>query len=84
LTRKEQEVFLTTLRELKFPTNYMNALSNKIWDGKLRGLKTHDYHILLEQVTPLHLRNIGNPKVVGAIMRIADCFAKFAQRWWML
>jgi len=62
------------LRELKFPSGYVGALSRRIQDGMLRGLKTHDFHILLQQVIPLCLRNVGNPKVVGAVMRVSRLF----------
>ena len=63
--------FLTILMEFKFPSGYVGPLSSRIANGKLRGLKTHDFHILLQQVLPLCLRNVGNPKVVGAIMRVS-------------
>ena len=74
LTKDERQQFLTTLRNLKFPSGYVGPLSSRISDGKLRGLKTHDFHILLQQVIPLCLRNIGNCKVVGAIMRVSRLF----------
>ena len=52
----------------------------RIQDGKLRGLKTHDFHILLQQVIPVCLRNIGNPKVVGAVMRVSRLFRKICAK----
>ena len=76
LTKQDQTEFLTTLRELKCPSNYVGALSRRIQDGKLRGLKTHDFHILLQQVIPLCFRNVGHPKVVGAVMRVSRLFKK--------
>lgn len=48
LKREEKEEFLTMLRDLKFPTNYVGALKRRIQERKLSGLKTHDFHILLE------------------------------------
>ena len=74
LTKEHRQEFLSTLRELKFPSGYVGALSRRIQDGMLRGLKTHDFHILLQQVIPLCLRNVGNPKVVGAVMRVSRLF----------
>jgi hypothetical protein len=75
-TKQDQTEFLTTLRELKFPSNYVGALCRRIQDGKLRGLKTHDFHVLLQQVIPLCLRNVGHPAVVGAVMRVSRLFRK--------
>jgi len=80
LTREEREEFLATIRELKFPTNYVGALKQKIIERKLGGLKTHDYHILLQQVLPLCLRNIGNKNVIGAIMRVSRLFRKLCAK----
>lgn len=80
LSREERDEFLRTLRNLKFPSNYMSNLSKRIQDGKLRGLKTHDYHVLLQQVIPLCLRNFGDPKVVGAIMRVSRLFRRICAK----
>ena len=80
LSKEDRQAFLTTLRELKFPTNYVSALSNKISDGNLRGLKTHNHHVLLEQVLPLCLRNIGDPKIVGAVMRVSRLFQRMCAK----
>lgn len=74
LTKEERQQFLTTLRELKFPSGYVGFLSSRIRDGKLRGLKTHAFYILIQQVLPLCLRNIGNSKVIGAVMRFSRLF----------
>ena len=76
LSREERQRFLSTMKELKFPTNYVANLSNRIQDGKLRGMKTHDYHILLQQVLPLCLRDVGDEKVVGAIVRVSRLFRR--------
>jgi len=67
LTREEKEEIFKTLKEIKFPSNYVGSLKQRLEDGKLSGLKTLDFHILLQQVFPLCLRNVGNPLVVGAI-----------------
>jgi len=80
LTKEEQQEFLTTLRDMRFPSNYVTALGRRIQDGKLRGLKTHDYHILLQQVLPVCLRNLGNPNVVGAIMRVSRLFRRICAK----
>ena len=80
LKREDKEAFLTTLRKLKFPTNYVGALSKRIHDGKLRGMKTHDFHILLQQVLPLCLRSIGDQKVVGTVMRVSRLFRRICAK----
>lgn len=39
-------------------------------------MKTHDFHIFLEQVLPLALRNTCDEKIVGAIMHVSRLFCK--------
>jgi len=73
---EDKRAFLKTIKDLKFPTNYVGNLSTRIYDGKLRGMKTHDFHILLQQVLPLCLRNICDDKVVGAVMRVSRLFCR--------
>ena len=80
LTAEERKAFLTTLKELKFPSNYVGALSSRISEGKLRGLKTHDFHVLMQHVLPLCLRNICNEKVVGAIICVSRVFRKICSK----
>ena len=80
LTKDHHLEFLVALKDLKFPSGYVGALSRRIQDGRLRGLKTHDFHVLLQQVIPLCLRNIGNPQVVGAVMRVSRFFRKICAK----
>jgi len=78
LSNEDRQFFMNTIKELKFPTNYIGNISVKVQDGKLRGMKTHDFHILLQQVLLLSLRNIcaDKDKVVDAIMRVSRVFPK--------
>lgn len=80
LTRQEREEFIKALKEIRFPSNYVGSLKQRMEDGKLSGLKSHDFHILLEQVLPVCLRTIGTPKVIGAIMRVSRLFRKICAK----
>lgn len=49
LTYEEKKTFLHIIKQLKIPTHYTFALRKKVAkDGKLKGLKSHDYHILMQ------------------------------------
>ena len=49
LTKKENEVFVDVVRQLKTSTYYVGQLRKKIHvDGSLKGLKSHDYHVLMQ------------------------------------
>ena len=52
LTRDEKLEFLQSLESICFPDGFAANISKGISkDGKLTGLKTHDYHILLKSIT---------------------------------
>jgi hypothetical protein len=56
LLDEEKKVFLQIIKNLKTPSNYVSTLRKKVArEGKLRGLKSHDYHIIIQQVLPLCL-----------------------------
>jgi hypothetical protein len=37
------------IRKLKTPSNYVGAIHKCLEDGKLRYMKSHDYHVLMHQ-----------------------------------
>lgn len=54
LTYEEKKTFLQIIKQLKIPTHYTYALRKKVArDGKLRGLKSHDYYIMMQHVMSL-------------------------------
>jgi hypothetical protein len=56
MTNGEKNVFLQTILKLKTPRNCARALKTRVQkDKKLKALKSHDYHIMLQQVFPLPL-----------------------------
>ena len=59
LSKEEKAKFLDILRNLKTPTNYAGQLAKCIAsDRDLKGLKSHDYHVLMQQLLPLCLRTL--------------------------
>ena len=78
LSADDKAEFLLILKSLKTPTNYVSSLHKRISKNKLSGLKSHDYHILMQQILPLCLRNIGNEKLLGAIVRVSRVFQNYA------
>jgi hypothetical protein len=46
LSREDKVKFLQNLRNIRCLTGYVLNLYNKISDGKIGGLKSHDYHIV--------------------------------------
>ena len=68
LSPADKAKVLAILKQLRTPTNYVVALHTKISKGKLSGLKSHDYHVLMQQVLPLCFRKISNRALAGAVI----------------
>lgn len=67
---------LRVLKNLRTPSHYVSTLHTKISKGKLSGLKSHDFHVLLQQILPLCYRKISNKAFAGTIIRISRVFRK--------
>ncbi len=52
---EELNTFLEKMGAIKFPTNYGSSLAKHVADMKLGSMKSHDYHMLMQQLLPLCL-----------------------------
>jgi hypothetical protein len=80
LSKSDQALFLRTLKALRLPTHYCGTLHSKISKGKLSGLKSHDYHVLLQDILPLCMRNIGDDSLTKVIIRLSRIFKKICSK----
>ena len=80
LSATDQARVLRVLKNLRTPTNYVASLHTKISKGKLSGLKSHDYHILMQQILPLCFRKVANKALAGAIIRLSRVFRKLCAK----
>ena len=73
LSKMEKKVFCQTLSQLKVPYGYCSNLRNLVSmeDLKLYGLKSHDYHTLMQQLLPVSLRSILPKHVRNAIYKLS-------------
>jgi len=80
LSSADKAKVLRVLKSLKTPTNYVSALYKKISKGKLSGLKSHDFHILMQQILPLCFRKISNKTLARAVIRLSRVFQKLCAK----
>jgi hypothetical protein len=80
LSSTDQAKVLRVLKDLRTPTNYVASLHTKINKGKLSGLKSHDYHILMQQVLPLCFRKVANKAMAGVVIRLSRVFKKLCTK----
>ncbi|CAL5204714.1 unnamed protein product [Lathyrus oleraceus] len=60
MSNSKKDVFLRTLRNTIFPDGYSSNISRRvdINNQKLFGMKSHDFHVLMEQILPIAIRNV--------------------------
>ena len=65
LKPKEKKEVLRWMKKLKFPDGYAVGLRRvvNVKTGKLNGLKSHDYHIIMERLLPIMFRGYLNDDV---------------------
>ncbi|GJZ71149.1 hypothetical protein Tco_0635000 [Tanacetum coccineum] len=74
LTNAEKDIFCEMLYNIRVPQGYCSNFSSlvSLKDRKLIGLKSHDYHMLMQDVLPIAIRSIMHPPTRYAIIRF--CF----------
>lgn len=76
LTEEEFEKFAKCIECLRTPSGYSSDLGKCIRKKNFGGLKSHDYHVLMQQVLPLALRGLMKPGPRMAVMRMCKVFRR--------
>ena len=50
------------LSGVKVLSGYSSNIARYFSSDKISGLKSHDYHVLMQQLLPVAIRNVGLPK----------------------
>nr|GEU64742.1 hypothetical protein [Tanacetum cinerariifolium] len=71
LTNAEKDIFCEMLSNIRVPQGYFSNFSNlvSLKDRKLICLKSHDYHMLMQEFLPIDIRSIMHPPTRYAIIR---------------
>ena len=80
LTEEEFEKFARCIESLKVPSGYSADLKKSIRKKNFGGLKSHDYHILMQQVMPLALQGLMERGPCMAVMRICKIFRRLCTK----
>jgi hypothetical protein len=66
---------------LKTPTSYLFSLKWKVHvDGKLKGLKSHDYHVMMQQILLLCMQDLMVKGCQMVIIQLCHVFMKLCAR----
>jgi hypothetical protein len=55
LTSDEKVSVVDIIKRLKTPSKYVGAIHKCLEEGKLRYMKSHDFHVLMHQVRNQHI-----------------------------
>jgi hypothetical protein len=82
LTNDEKDIFCDTLFNLRVPQGYCSNFSSlvNVKDRKLVGLKSHDYHMLMQQFLPIAIRSIMPERARYAIIRFCFFFKSICSK----
>jgi hypothetical protein len=82
LSPEAKKKFLQFLSNVKFLDWYASNISRcvNMEVGTLNGLKTHDFHILLQRILPVALRGLVLKDVYGAIVELGRFFRELCSK----
>ncbi|XP_071726413.1 uncharacterized protein [Rutidosis leptorrhynchoides] len=84
MDKKEKEKFCNVLKEVKVPDGYAANISRCIQvkpTPKMLGLKSHDNHILMQQLLPVVIRNILPKHVRSVIMKLCRYYRQLCSKF---
>ena len=78
MTTLEKDGFLQVLRVVKVPDGYASNISHRVnlKERKISSLKSHDNHILMQQLLPIALRGSLPSHVTRPLIKLACFFRK--------
>ena len=74
MSKKEKEVFCIVLKDIKVPDAYASNISQCVSfkDRRLYSLKSHDYHILMQDLLPVALRSCMSKNLTSCIIELSN------------
>ena len=82
MTALEKDGFLQVLRDIKVPDGYASNISRRVnlKERKISGLKSHDNHILMQQLLPIALRGSLPSHVTRPLIKLTCFFRKICSK----
>ncbi|XP_058741699.1 uncharacterized protein LOC131614087 [Vicia villosa] len=76
MSNSKKDVFLRTLKNTIVPDGYSSSISRcvNLNNRKLFGMKSHDCHVLMEQILPIAIRNVLPDKVTAVLVEFCSFF----------
>jgi hypothetical protein len=79
-TDAEKKLFIEEVSAICTPTGYGSALGTHMKKQKFQGLKSHDYHCLIQQIIPVVSRTLLQPLQRSALIRLGKSFTRICAK----
>ncbi|XP_028112585.1 uncharacterized protein LOC114310693 [Camellia sinensis] len=82
LTPAEREGFFEFLKTVKYPNGYAENISKSVnaRNGRLTGLKSHDYHVLIQRIIPIGMRGYVDKEISTTLFELGNFFQDLCSR----
>ncbi|XP_042395408.1 uncharacterized protein LOC121985814 [Zingiber officinale] len=82
LSSQERRLFCQFIKSVKFPDGFAANLAKNVNEvtGKILGLKSHDYHVLLQRLLPAGIRSYLNKEVRETIIELCNFFQQICAK----
>ncbi|CAM8999899.1 unnamed protein product [Rhodiola kirilowii] len=82
LSKNEKTILCGCLKGVKVSYGYSSNIASLVSmkDLRLNGLKSHDYHVLIQQLLPIAIRGVLSPKVRSAVQRLCAIFSSLSAK----
>ncbi|XP_077224998.1 uncharacterized protein LOC143858225 [Tasmannia lanceolata] len=82
MSPKEKEVLCNILKDIKVPDGYSSNISRRVnvRERKLSGLKSHDCHVLMQQLLPLAVRSSLPKNVSSVLIELCNFFRELCSK----
>ena len=82
LSKADKRLFCKRLFDLKLPNGYSSNIANCVTvdECKIMGLKSHDFHVLMQQLLAVAIRGLMEEGPRVAILRLCKFFNGLCQR----
>ncbi|XXG62917.1 hypothetical protein AAC387_Pa05g1207 [Persea americana] len=82
MSKDEKDVFISVLKGVKVPNGYCSNIAKRVnmKERTLQGLKSHDNHILIQQLQPISIRNCLPKNVVAPLIEVSNFFRQLCSR----
>ncbi|XP_042515263.1 uncharacterized protein LOC122089606 [Macadamia integrifolia] len=80
MSTTDKDLFCTVLRGVKVPDGLCSNISQCVQERKIIGMKSHDSHIMMQQLLPIAVRNILPKNVSIVLIEVSAFFRELCSK----